>query len=340
MSKYMEVLALFNGKGGVGKSTLTPSCAAAIKKLFPLLSVGIIAADTDQRSLAWSYSPDLENADKGLWNAIAARIDRRTAQNRNLHETTIRECVRPLRVIPNVPESEGCIEFMSCAGEIGKQFSNVSPLGDRDSYLTLGKPLLDDICEFLGWDLCILDMPGSIKDPLVLALLPCCTAVVIVSDVLKVENLTMEEEIVAQLRAPAMNVAPKGFLANKVDHQSKASKDALEELEVIAKRCEVPVIAQVRSLNTLLLGNRAYSSTGEAVLPTQNWHLPDGGLHVGLYRVIEDRRNNGSIRSNAQTAARELEFVALSLIEECFPDSRQIKTALESYRKEFSHANS
>jgi cellulose biosynthesis protein BcsQ len=326
----MEVLALFNGKGGTGKSTLTPSCAAAIKKLFPELKIGIIAADTDQRSLAWSYAPDLENADKGIWNAIASRIDRRTAKDTELHEESLKDCVRPLRVIPNVPDDQAHIEFMSCAGEIGKQFSNVYPLGERNSHELLGVPLLTDINQYLKWDLCILDMPGSIKDPLVMALLPCCQSVVIVSDVLKMENLTMEEEIVQQLRVSG--VTPKGFLANKTS-DSRASRDALIELEAISQRCEIPVIAKVRVLDTLILGNRAYSSTGEAILPNSKWALPKDGLNVGLYRIINDKKNNSSVKRNAEIAARELETTALALLDECFLDNEQFRTKLNNYKE-------
>jgi MinD-like ATPase involved in chromosome partitioning or flagellar assembly len=329
----MEVLALFNGKGGVGKSTLTPSCAAAIKKLFPELAVGIIAADTDQRSLAWSYAPDYENEDRGIWDAIASRIDRRTAKDVELHESSLKSGIRRLRVIPGVSDKEGCIDFMACAGEIGKQFAAVAPLGQKDSHETLGMPLLIDINKYLGWDLCILDMPGSIKDPLVMALLPCCTSVVIVSDVLKEENLTMEEEVVSQLRA--VKVATKGFLANKVT-DSKASKDALQELEAIASRCEVPILAKVRALDTLAVANRAFSATGESVQPNARWTLPEGGLNVGLYRIINDKHKNGTIRNLAQSAAKEMEIVALALLEDCFEDSPKFQSKLKKYRKELA----
>ena len=328
-TETMEVLAFYNGKGGVGKSTLTPSSAAALKKMFPDLKIGMIASDSDQRSLAWAYTPDLENKDLGLWNAIATMVDRRTANDRPRLEEAIRSGVRKIRVIPDSTGDEGCIEFMGCAGELGKQFSRMPPLTDPSSWRVVGVPLLNTIRQVLDWDLCILDLPGSIKDALVMTLLPCCTSVVIVSDVLKVENLSMEEEVVGQLRA--LEVQPTGFLANKVS-ASKASRGALDELAEIANRTGVPIVAKVRELDTLILGNRAYSGDGVEILPTSQWHLPEGGLHVGLYRMAADPQKNKKIRAAAGDAAREIETAAIALLENCFQEVPALRQQVEASR--------
>lgn len=328
----MEVLAFYNGKGGVGKSTLTPSSAAALKRLFPTLRIGMISADSDNRSLAWAYTPDLENDDKGLWNAIATMVDRRTANDHSLLVEAIRGGVRQLRVIPDVPESEGVIEFMGCAGELGKQFSQMPPLTDPTSWRSVGVPLLQAIQQTLGWDLCILDLPGSIRDELVRALLPCCTSVVIVSDVMKVENLSMEREVVNQLLA--LDVQPTGFLANKVSN-SAACRGALKELETIAQETGVPIVAKVRQLDSLILGNRAYSKEGEDILPTSTWHLPEGGLQVGLYRLAADSRKNQSVRNAAGTAAREIETAALALLDKCFVENSEMRDQVRMHQASF-----
>jgi cellulose biosynthesis protein BcsQ len=325
----MEVLAFYNGKGGVGKSTLTPSSAAALKKLFPDLKVGVIAADSDQRSLAWAYTPDLENKDLGLWNAIATLVDRRTASDRSRLEETIKSGVRRIRVIPELDEDHGCIDFLGCAGEIGKQFSAMPPMTDSDSWRKVGLPLLNAIKETLGWNICILDLPGSIKDPLVMAMLPCCTSVVIVSDVLKMENLSMEEEVVAQLRA--LDVEATGFLANKASGSS-ASRGAIQELEEIAHRTGVPIVAQVRELDTLILGNRAYSKEGLEILPNSHWHLPEGGLHVGFYRAAADPRKNKKTREAAMIAALEIERAAIALLATCFKDVPEMNDVIQARR--------
>ncbi|MDR2561794.1 MAG: ParA family protein [Holophagales bacterium] len=334
MRRKLETIAVYNGKGGVGKSTVTPIIAAAIKKIFPLLKVGVIAADTDQRSLAWSYTPDFEWQHKGIWNAIATKLDPRTASNLELYEDAIRNCVRKIHVIPSWEGDDGCIEFMSCAGELGKGFQTSYPMGTPESYRMVGDPMLDDIGRLLGWDIAMLDLPGAIRDSLVMALLPTCTSVVVISDCQKAENLSMETDVVNQLKASGIKVT--GFLANKVDEKSAAGKDAFDELVRIQIATDVPVIAQVRHMPTLMTSNRPFTADGKPVMPSARWQLPEGGLHMGLYRIMEGagrQKPSPSVAKVTKTAIEEIERVAVTIMENSFLKDEEFRAELEKAKK-------
>jgi len=126
----MDVLSLFNGKGGVGKSTLTPILAASIKTIFPDLTVGVIAADSANGTLSKMYSKDLEATDQGLWNIINTMISRRTKGNTDLLAQAIKNAVRPLTIIPgesNVPHRQE--DFLAAARDLG--VSPNTPLRNR-----------------------------------------------------------------------------------------------------------------------------------------------------------------------------------------------------------------
>jgi cellulose biosynthesis protein BcsQ len=320
MTRKLETIAGYNGKGGVGKSTMTPIIAAAIKKLFPFLKVGVIAADTDQRSLAWSYTPDFERQHRGIWNAIATKLDPRTAGNSALYEDAIRNCVRKIHVIPSRGGDDGCIEFMSCAGELGKGFQTSYPMGTPESYRVVGDPMLD--------------LPGAIRDSLVMALLPTCTSVVVISDCQKAENLSMETDVVNQLKTNGIKVT--GFLANKVDEKSASGKDAFDELLRIHLATNVPVIAQVRHMPTFLTSNRPYTADGKPVMPNARWELPEGGLHMGLYRILEGtgrQKPSPSVAKVTKTAIEEIERVAVTIMENSFLEDKEFRTALEKAKK-------
>ena len=90
-------------------------------------------------------------------------------------------------------------------------------------------------------------------------------------------------------------------------------------------------------MDSLILGNRAYSKDGEDILPTSTWHLPEGGLQVGLYRLAADSRKNQNVRNAAGAAAREIETAALALLDQCFVENPPMRDLLrqhqESYRR-------
>lgn len=331
----MDAQSLFNLKGGVGKSTLTPILAAAIKVIFPDLTIGVIAADSANGTLAKMYSRDLEAQDHGLWNIIHTMVARKTQGREDLLEEAIRKAVRPLTIIPessNVPSRQE--DFLEAAKDLGVDPS--SPLAKRqiqfigtaqylaaetaampimnqlNSHEAVGVPLLQAFERVLGWDVCLLDLPGEAGDSLVRILTPWCTCVVIPSDVYKPANLTMEEDVVATLKA--LNVQPAGFLANKASGTA-ASNRAIEELGNIARNCGLSILGTVRSLPTLASANSAYDVHGREFIPQDaDWAFPEGGWHVGLHRAALDFRANESIRAAARTALKEIEKAAMAMV--------------------------
>lgn len=331
----MDVVSLFNLKGGVGKSTLTPILAASIKVKFPELKVGIIAADSANGTLAKMYSKDLEGQDKGLWNIIGTMVSRRTAGQIDLLEKAILEAVRPLTIVPeksavpsrqadfeeaaralgvdpSAPIEQRQVEFIGTAQYLGPEFSALPSLNQLNSHETVGAPLLQAIQSVLGWDVCFLDLPGEAGDRLVRVLAPWCTCVVIPSDVYKASNLTMEHDVVATLKA--LEVTPAGFLANK-DAGTAASRTAMNELESIAKLHGLEVLGAIRALPTLATANSAFDIHGREFIPqAADWAHPEEGWFVGLHRAALDFRANESIRSAAVSALREIEKAAEAMI--------------------------
>lgn len=332
----MDVASLFNGKGGVGKSTLTPVLAASIKVIFPELTVGVIAADSANGTLAKMYSKDLEAADQGLWNIINTMVSRRTQGREDLLIEAIKGAVRPLTIIPHEtsvahrkedflaaakalgvnPDAtlrQRQIEFIGTAQFMGPETRNHELLTRSDSHEIVGVPLLQALEKVLGWDVCLLDLPGEVGDVLVRILAPWCTCVVIPSDVFKPSNLTMEKDMVATLKT--LNVAPAGFLANKASGTAVSNR-ALEELDKIAQDCDLSVLGTIRHLPSLASANSPYNAQGREFIPQDtDWAYPDSGWFVGLHRTALDFRANESIRAAATTALREVEKAALAMIQ-------------------------
>lgn len=331
----MDVVSLFNLKGGVGKSTLTPILAASIKVKFPELKVGVIATDSANGTLAKMYSKDLEAEDKGLWNIIGTMVSRRTAGRPDLLEKAILEAVRPLTVVPSrsavasrqadfeeaardlgvdptAPIEQRQIEFLGTAQYLGPEFKALAALNQPNSKDTVGAPILQAIESVLGWDVCFLDLPGESEDRLVRLLAPWCTCVVIPSDVYKAANLTMEHDVVATLKE--LNVTPAGFLANK-DAGTAASRTAKEQLESIAKLHGLEVLGVIKSLPTLATANSAFDIHGREFIPqADDWAVPEEGWFVGLHRAALDFRANESIRSAAVSALQEIDKAAEAMI--------------------------
>jgi hypothetical protein len=331
----MDIHSLFNLKGGVGKSTLTPILAAAIKVIFPDLTVGVIAADSANGTLAKMYARDLEAQDQGLWNIINVMFSRRTQGRMDLLEEAIHAAVRPLTVVPgqsnvasrqadfeaaakalgvnpSAPLQERQIQFIGTAQFMGAETRSMPLLNQLDSHNTVGVPLLQTIQQVLGWDVCFLDLPGEAGDTLVRILTPWCTCVVIPSDVYKPANLTMEADVLTTLEA--LNVKPAGFLANKASGTA-ASNRAVLELEGIANRAGLNILGTIRSLPTLASANSAYDIHGREFVPQDpDWRHPEEGWFVGLHRAALDFHANESIRSATTTAIKEVEKVAMAMI--------------------------
>lgn len=331
----MDALSLFHLKGGVGKSTLTPILAAAIKATFPDLTVGVIACDSANGTLAKIYSKDLEEQDQGLWNIIHTLVSRKTQGRVDLLEESIRGAVRPLTIVPgecavdhrqedfyraaralgldpSSPIERRQIQFIGTAQFLSLETASLPILNQLDSHELVGVPLLQAIERVLGWDVCLLDLPGEAGDRLVRILTHWCTCVAIPADVYKPANLTMEGDVLATLKA--MSVTPAGFLANKASGTA-ASKRAINELEAIASQAGLEILGVIRELPTLATANSAFDRHGREWIPQDpDWTYPEGGWHVGLYRAALDFRTNESIRAVAAGAAREIEKVAMAMI--------------------------
>jgi len=198
---------------------------------------------------------------------------------------------------------------------MGPETWNHELLTRADSQSTVGVPLLQALEETLGWDVCLLDLPGEIGDVLVRTLTPWCSCVVIPSDVYKPSNITMEKDMVNFLRSLDPVVNPAGFLANKASG-TRASNRAIEDLEETAKECGLSILGTIRHLPTLANGNSPFDPHGREFYPRDaDWAFPEGGWFVGLHRLALDFRSNESIRTAATDALQEVEKVAMSMIQ-------------------------
>jgi len=338
----MDALSLFNLKGGVGKSTLTPILAAAIKIVFPHLTVGMIAADTANGTLSGLYSKDLEAKDSGLWQIISTMISRRTQGRVDLLEEAMRSAVRPLTIVPSecnvpgrqsefeeaakalgvnphAPLSERQIQFICTAKFMAPETAGNPLLNRPDSAEVVGVPLLQAFEQVLGWDVCVLDLPGEASDRLVKILTPWCTCVVIPSDVYKPSNLSMEPDVLSTLKG--LKVTPAGFLANK-SAGTAASNRAIQELQRIAQEegseilgAPLDILGTIRHLPTLANANAVFDIRGREFHPQDaDWAYPEEGWFVGLHRAALDFRATEATRAAAVNALREFERVAMAVI--------------------------
>ena len=314
----MNVASIFSTKGGSGKTTLVFLLAAAIKKLVPTARVGIIDATSDQGALSgeWAFEKEEDADGLGLWRMIHTLIDPMASRKAaTLMAEILPKSVTTIRVIPGVPAEEGSIELINTCRDFGKLLRDYPQVTSRSAAQDVGVPILTEVADQLGWDWCLLDLPGSIQDSLSKMLLPNCTTVIVPHDLRSDMNFHGFPDLMATLEA--LSVPVSGFLVNQRE-DSMAFRDAYGLLEsMIADpedACfEKPIVGEVDTFLTIRKSLKR--------VPDEERTGPDDA-EAGLYRMLEAKRLFGSTLNDAtraavQKAITQIEGTAQQIINTC-----------------------
>lgn len=295
----MHAVSIFSTKGGPGKTTLLFLLAAAIKMIIPTARVGIMDGTSDQGAFSGEWAPEKEmnEAGIGLWRAIHTLADPVAARSA---ATTLPEVLRasvtPIRVIPGVPDEHAFIELINTGRDFGKAVRDFPMVVAPNASEKIGGPILSAVADHLGWDWCLMDLPGSIQDSLSKIFLPNCSTVIVPHDLRSVLNFHGFPDLMATLQA--IDVPVSGFLVNQKE-DSQAYREAYDMLMGMTQDPQdpsfgVPVVGEIESFLTVR----------KALLRVPNEERVDAlDAETGLYRMAQARRLFGTTMNEATRRA-------------------------------------
>lgn len=309
----MSVASIFSTKGGPGKTTMVFNLAAGIKRLIPTAKVGIIDETSDQGALSGEWASEKEESPDGLgaWRLIHTLADPMASRRAGeILPSVLASSVTKIRVIPNRPEEEACIELINTGRDIGKDVRDLPKVIAPNAHEAIAAPILEQIATQLGWDFCLLDLPGSIQDSLSRMFLPNCSTVIIPHDLRSEMNFHGFPDLMGTLQA--LNVPVSGFLINQAEN-SEAFRSCRAILEEMAQGYGVPVVGEVDSFLTI-------RKSLQRVRPEER--LGDLDAEAGLYRMLDAKflfgaPINRSTKALVSQAIGQIEDVARKVIETC-----------------------
>jgi len=309
----MSVVSFFSTKGGPGKTTLVFLLAAAIKALHPSAKVGIIDQTSDQGALSGEWASEMELSPEGLgiWRVIHTLADPMASRRADaILPEVLAASVTRIRVIPGRPDTESCIELINTGRDIGKDVRDLPRVVAPNASETLAAPILERIADQLGWDFCLLDLPGSIQDSLSRMFLPCCSTVLIPHDLRSELNFHGFPDLMATLKA--LQVPVSGFVVNQAE-TSEAFRSCRAILDGFAADYGVPVVGEVGSFLTI-------RKALQKVRPEER--SSDMDAEAGLYRMLEAKHLfgspvNKSTKALVSQAIGQIEDVARQVMSTC-----------------------
>lgn len=309
----MNVASLFSTKGGPGKTTLVFLLAAAIKFILPDAKVGIIDETSDQGALSGEWAFDKEESPEGLgiWRMIHTLADPMASRRASEDLPKIlANSVTNIRVIPNRPLDQASIQLINTGRDIGKEVRDLPKVLAPNASRTIAEPLLGHIADQLGWDFCLLDLPGSIQDSLSRMFLPCCSTVMIPHDLRSKLNFHGFPDLMGTLQA--LNIPVSGFVVNQRE-DSDAYRSCREILDGMVSDYGVPVVGEVDDFLTIR----------KALLRVpENELMGPLDAEAGLYRMLEAKHLFGTpvnkpTRALVAQAIGQIEDVARQVMATC-----------------------
>lgn len=314
----MNLVSIFSTKGGTGKTTLVFLLAAAIKMIAPAAKVGIIDMTSDQAELSGEWAPDKEFDPEGpgLWRLMHTLADPIACRRADAELPRIlHESVTSIRVIPDRPEGEASIQLINTGRDLGKTVRDYPKIISPDASATIGTRIMETVADELGWDWCLLDLPGSIQDSLSRIFLPRCSAVIVPHDLRSDMNFHGFPDLMATFAG--LGVPVSGFVVNQKE-DSQAFRDARAILDDMVKdpsdpSFEVPVIGEI---DTFLTIRKALKRVPEEELRSAM------DAQAGLYRMLTAKTLfgatlNRSTRNAVEGAIAQVEGVARQIMATC-----------------------
>lgn len=298
----IQVVSAFGIKGGAGKSTLCLALAAAIKRLKPRATVGLIDMTTEQGTLSTRFGPELEAKGLGWWGIVRALLDETLREeNPKALEEAIQRAVIPLMVIPGVArEEQGTIEFIGCGKRHLRIYETATEVAGPEGYRT-ASAVLTELERHRGWDFAVVDLPPSTKEVGSRMILPCAAAVAVVASATHEDDHSGYPAFLETLKS--MEITPVGFLVNRIEDDA-CSRDAVAALDQIAKAKGLPVLGHVKQRSTIKRSRETAPYEGRVAR-----------LRTGLYWAAANDRATRATRAVAERSIEEVEAVTRRVLE-------------------------